>query len=294
MHGAFPPPFDAGSAAVPSKTSGTAAASLLTGVLSFLCFAGFGGALAIALGWIAHGEIERSEGRLSGKGLASAGIALGIANLVVCVVAIGVLVALAVRPDPPRAFSAPTVPPRIAPAPVSPGPNPPSARGAPTPPLADSELPALPSAIGSVAIIDADSTGNGLEPLLRQQLLETQKSGEKVLLWTVAPACQPCTAVGRALPDSRMQRALGKIRLVRADVSALAPELDRLGVPRDTVPGFTLFDDRARPLDHIHGGEWDDDIPANIAPILEKFVRRTLTVRRYPWLRSLRSDEMPL
>src|SRR5690349_21817486 len=84
----------------PQKTSGTATRSLGAGVRSFVCLFGLGGVLAIALGWIAHSEIERSGGRLGGKGLASAGIGLGITNLVATVVGVGVLVALAVRAEP--------------------------------------------------------------------------------------------------------------------------------------------------------------------------------------------------
>ena len=34
----------------------------------------------------------------------------------------------------------------------------------------------------------------------------------------------------------------------------------------------------------LHGrGEWDDDIPVNIAPVLGPFVRGNLTKRREPW-----------
>src|SRR5207344_556029 len=72
----------------PLKTSGTATLALAAGVLSFFCLFGFGGALAIALGWLAHNEIDRSDGRLAGKGLASTGIGLGIANLVFTVVGV--------------------------------------------------------------------------------------------------------------------------------------------------------------------------------------------------------------
>jgi hypothetical protein len=91
-----------------------------------------------------------------------------------------------------------------------------------------------------------------------------------------------------------MQRALSGVHLVRADARNFAPELHTLGVPLDAFPGFTLLDDHGRPLDYIHGGEWGDDIPANIAPILDKFMKRTLAVRRYHWSRPLRDGETPL
>ena len=278
----------------PLKTSGTATLALAAGVLSFFCLVGVGGVVAIALGWIAHGEIERSEGRLAGKGLASTGIGLGIANVIATVVGIGVLVALAVRPDPARALVTPLPPPAL-PAPVAAPPTPPTA-AQPQAEVAEAEpaLPALPARVGKIAIVEAAPGADALESQLLVQLRDSAKAGEQVILWTVTPGCEPCAAVGRALPDARMQRALAKVRLVRADAGSFPGEFQRLGVPIESVPGFTLLDAHAHALDHIHGGEWDADIPANIAPILDRFLRHSLTPRRHPWARPLRDGETPL
>lgn len=277
----------------PLRTSGTATLALAAGVLSFFCLFGFGGALAIALGWLAHGEIERSEGRLAGKGLASTGIGLGIANLVLTVVGVGVLVALAVRPEPPSAVLTPPLhpvpPPIAAPSPPPPKPQAEAVEATPSP-----TLPTLPPHVGKIAIVEVSTGAGTLETQLLQQLAESASAGERVVLWTVSPDCEPCDAVGRALPDARMQRALAKVRLVRADTSIFPRELRSLGIASDIVPGFTLLDGRAHALDHIHGGEWDADIPANIAPILDKFLGHRLTQRRHPWARPLREGETPL
>jgi Domain of unknown function (DUF4190) len=289
-----------GPAAGPVKTSSNASLALAAGVLSFVCLFGFGGALAIALGWMAHGEIERSEGRINGKGLANAGIGLGIANLVVSVVAFGALVAFAVRPDvptatrggpPPPHLITPTRPPSL-PSPVAPPEEPPGLEAEGEAEAELLPLPLLPAQIGKIAIIEAKANA-ALEHQLLAQLAEA-KAGERVVLWTVTSPCEPCAAVGRALPDARMQRALSGVRLVRADAHAFAVDLQKLGVPTEFVPGFTLLDGRAHPIDHIYGGEWDADIPANIAPILDKFVKRTLSARRHQWSRPLREGETPL
>jgi hypothetical protein len=297
MQGAYPGPEYPGQPNGPLKTSGTATLALVAGVLSYFCLFGLGGILAIALGWAAHGEIERSEGRLTGKGLASVGIGLGIMNLVATVVGVGVLAALALRPDAPSTLTGPAVPPVVAP-PLAPPASPTLPAPAPTPSADEAPealaLPTLPPQVGKIAVIEALEGADALEPQLMKQLAESAKAGEHVVLWTVTPGCEPCAAVGRALPDARMQRALSGVRLVRTDVRAFAPELLKLGVPIESVPGFTLLDAKAHPLDHIHGGEWGDDIPANIAPILDKFVRRTLSVRRYQWSRPLRDGETPL
>jgi hypothetical protein len=290
MSGAFREADGWGESRGPLKTSGTATLALAAGVLSFFCLFGLGGVLAIALGWLAHSEIDRSEGRLAGKGLASTGIGLGIANLVFSVVAVGVLVALAFRPEPPSAVLTPRSPAPI-PAPLTaPTPMPTPAEAAEVEP----PLPVLPAHIGKIVIVEAAAGTETLEVQLLAQLQESAKAGEQVVLWTVMPECEPCTAVGRALADARMQRALAKVRLVRVDATSFPGELRRLGVPVEPVPGFTLLDTHAHALDHIHGGEWDADIPANIAPILDKFLRHGLSTRRHPWARPLRDGETPL
>jgi uncharacterized protein DUF4190 len=282
----------------PLKSSGTASLALAAGVLSYFCLFGFGGILAIALGWIAHTEIERSEGRLTGKGRASVGIGLGISNLVLSLVGIGVLVALAVRPDPAPAAAAPLArPPVVAPTPIFP-PGPGSGVENPAPPAevagAEPTLPSLPPHVGKISVVELDAGTGAIEPQLLAQLKDSAAAGEQLVLWTVTVDCEPCAAVGRALPDARMQRALSKVRLLRADAASFPVELRKLGVPIDTVPGFTLLDSHAHALDHIHGGEWDADIPANIAPIMERFVRHSFAARRHPWARPLRDGETPL
>ena len=295
MPGAYGGPDEWGQQKGPLKTSGTATLALAAGVLSFFCLFGFGGVLAVVLGWLAHGEIERSEGRLAGKRLASTGIGLGLANLIFTVVGVGALVALAVRPAPPSAVlappvSAPPIPrPAVVTAPSTPAPSP-QAETADTTPA----LPVLPAHIGRIVIVEAAPGEAALETQLLAQLQESAKAGERLVLWTVTSDCEPCEAVGRALSDARMQRALARVRLVRANAAAFPRELQHLGIAVDVVPGFTLLDARGRVLDHIHGGEWDADIPANIAPILDKFLRHSLTQRRHPWARPLREGETPL
>lgn len=63
------------------QTSGMAIASLVLGILSFICLI-FTGIPAIVLGAIALGKINRSQGQLKGSGLAIAGIATGCVSFV--------------------------------------------------------------------------------------------------------------------------------------------------------------------------------------------------------------------
>ncbi len=73
-----PPGFEQYPAAGPPKTHSKATASLVCGIVGlFLCGVVLG-PVAIYLGNTARREIRASGGRLSGDGLATAGIVLGI------------------------------------------------------------------------------------------------------------------------------------------------------------------------------------------------------------------------
>jgi hypothetical protein len=84
------------------------------------------------------------------------------------------------------------------------------------------------------------------------------------------------------------------VRIVRVDQNEFAVELRHLSIPTDKIPGFSLLGDDNRPLDYVHGGEWDEDVPRNIAPVLEKFVHGTYADRREPWRGGHREDETAL
>lgn len=68
------------------RTSGTAVASLVFGVLSWCALPVIGAILAIVLGHVARGEIRRAPpGTVDGDGFAIAGLILGWAHVVAVV-----------------------------------------------------------------------------------------------------------------------------------------------------------------------------------------------------------------
>ena len=67
-----------------ARTSGTAIASLVFGVLSWFALPFIGALLAIILGHMARGEIRRAPpGTIDGEGMAVAGLVLGWAHIVI-------------------------------------------------------------------------------------------------------------------------------------------------------------------------------------------------------------------
>ena len=114
------------------------------------------------------------------------------------------------------------------------------------------------------------------------------------MLWITAVDCAPCNGVSVALAGRRLQESLAGVRLLRVDAGDFRVELTKLGVPIDVTPGFALIGASGSPTDYVNGGEWDADIPENIAPVLGAFVAGTYKVRRNPWRGPRRGDETAL
>jgi hypothetical protein len=79
-----------------SKTSDTAVASLICGILGWSVLPVVGAVLAIILGHMARDEIHRSNGALGGDTMAALGLAFGYGGLALLAAAIMLVVLLAV------------------------------------------------------------------------------------------------------------------------------------------------------------------------------------------------------
>jgi hypothetical protein len=271
------------------KLNTTAVLALISGVLGF-CFWGIGGIVPIVLGISARAEISRSSER--GGGLAIAGIALGLVNVATLVIAMGIAIAFVARSAP---IAPPTtVSPPIAVAPPTAAPKRPSARPAPSAREVTRERGVRETLLGKVRLVDVDPDSQTLREALAAQVKAAREHQEQALLFVVSPNCLPCNGVALGLSDPHLQMALGGVRLLRVDASDFGPELVTLGIPVNTVPGFALLSDRLTVRDYVHGGEWDADIPENIAPVLGSFVRGKYTARRHPFHEPERPDQTTL
>ncbi len=279
------------------RTNGLALWALVFSVLGFVCMWGVGGLLAIAFGLMARGEIERARGTQRGRGLATSGIVLGSLNLVACIVAVAVGVTWLASPGrhggvakSPPLFAPPSSPvPAPAPTPASSA-APGRAAGA----TASSETGTIVTRVGRVDLVDVGSDVRSLGDELDKQRVLAERSGKKLLLWVVQADCHPCNGVAAALTEPNMQSALEGVRVVRVDPQDFALELRQFNIPIDKIPGFALLGSDQRPTDYVNGGEWDEDVAANIAPVLGKFVRGAYTKRRDPWRGGTREDETAL
>jgi hypothetical protein len=254
----------------------------------------FGAVLAIALGWVARRDIETHRARRRGHRLATVGMALGVVTMlgwavvgtVVAWIAIERANAAPVAGLPPPVKELPS-PPEIG----APGPQATAPSRSPTPPAVQTPKPdtepggAVPKTTvarreGTILVVDVGVSARSLADELTKQMAEAKAAGETVLVMTTRDPCDPCRGVDRSLASPLLQTALSNVRLVRVDLDVFRDDLDQLKMPRQRYPGFFLLAPDLTPRDGIDGGEWDDDIPVNIAPVLGPFVRGRYDKRR--------------
>lgn len=72
QYGSYPPP---------QQSSSLAVISLISGILGWLGLFGLGGIVAVITGHMAMNEINKNMGRLTGEGMAKAGLILGYLNI---------------------------------------------------------------------------------------------------------------------------------------------------------------------------------------------------------------------
>ncbi|MEO7329719.1 MAG: hypothetical protein ABI193_14155, partial [Minicystis sp.] len=222
---------------------------------SALLFGPIGAVVAIGLGWSARRAIDAPGSSLRGRGLATAGLILGVLVLP------SWLVALHAYADDATPVAAAATSPLAAPPRPTPGPR--AATRSQTPAdQGDFVIPQVTreSQVGAITLVDVGVSASSLRDELAKQRAAAATAGETMLVMTLRAPCEPCQGVERALPDARMQAALAKVRLVRVDTTVFRDDLEALRIPHQGIPGFFLLSPDLRPRDGIDGGEWDDDI----------------------------------
>lgn len=145
--------------------------------------------------------------------------------------------------------------------------------------------------IGSLVLVDVSPEIPSLDDELARQRQLARQRGQRVLVWVVVADCKPCGEVERAFGTPELQRALPRARILRLDAGHFPTELARLGVPTDAFPAFVLIGPDGAATDYVHGGEWDEYLPGNIAPVLKSFLEGTYRHRRLPWHGGVHEDE---
>jgi hypothetical protein len=255
--------------------------ALVIGIFGLICF-GAGpvlGMIAVVLGVLGWRQLSRSGGGMRGKLSAAAGMLIGMLAIGLFAGEVAIYLTL-VRPQ--RIAAGSTTKAQEPSAAVSSTADDDSSSAGTTPAEPPSGASTV-TTVGHITVVDVALGVASLSNELRRQHAEATANGEKLLLETTATGCPQCQGIASALSDPRMQTALEHVRLVRVDRDPFEEDLAELEIPSRPLPGFFLLDSDLRVTDAINGGEWDDDIAVNIAPVLGPFVRGTYAKRRSPW-----------
>ncbi|AKT41045.1 uncharacterized protein CMC5_052030 [Chondromyces crocatus] len=271
----FVQPCDASMAPLPR--AGMSAMAVLSVVA--LLLGPVGSVAAMVLGWAARKEIDDAPVVRGGHGLATAGLLLGA----LLTTGWGAALALGAWDLTYAHGKLPAAVESEATEPVATTKVMPESEAASSTPGGSVPQKTTLQRIGDLTVVDVGVDVRTLGEELAKQRAAASELGEKVVVMTTRDPCEPCRGVEQSLTDALMQTALRGVRLVRVDIDVFQEDLDELKIPWNRYPGFFLPALDLTPRDGIDGGEWDDDIPRNIAPVLGAFVRGQFTTRREPW-----------
>lgn len=139
----------------------------------------------------------------------------------------------------------------------------------------------LDQVVGKLHVVTLGVKEPSLAAALTREAAAARAAGREVLVTTTRGSCEPCDGFRASLSHDLMQTALEGSRVVIVDVDVFGDDLDLLGIEHDVLAGFFLLTPGSTPRDAIHGGEWGEDIAANIAPVIGPFVRGKLDHRKF-------------
>jgi hypothetical protein len=250
-------------------------------VLASLFLGPVGAIGGVVMGWAARREITGKPTQRKGHTLATIGMALGLVMTAgwVAAAGVGLWVWQTQRQELAAQTQQPSIP-IVVPDPSSSEPQvPASPRSDPQP---AGSVPKETAVLreGALTLVTVGVSSVSLADALLKQRREAEAAGQTVVVMTTRNPCDPCRGFDAALTDQLMQSALAGVRLVRVDIDVFKDDLDQLRIQRQRYPGFFLLAPDLSPKDGIDGGEWDEDIAVNIAPVLGPFVRGKYTKRR--------------
>ncbi len=109
---------------------------------------------------------------------------------------------------------------------------------------------------------------------LNELIAETYKESKIPILYFYADWCPPCRSFKKSLTDKKVQKSLSNARLIKIDIDVDTDEV-ALKYSVNAIPTYIKVTNEGKILAKINSGEWEEDIPKNIAPVLRKLVNST-------------------
>jgi hypothetical protein len=134
--------------------------------------------------------------------------------------------------------------------------------------------------IGTIPVVEIGVSEPSLSQALLKQAAIAKAEGREVMVNVMSGSCEPCSSQMKALSDPLMQKALSKTRIVRVSVDVFKDDILKQQMRVAPLPWYFLLRADATPRDGINGGEWGEDVAANMAPVLGPFARGELKTRK--------------
>ncbi|MBW2465379.1 MAG: thioredoxin family protein [Deltaproteobacteria bacterium] len=141
------------------------------------------------------------------------------------------------------------------------------------------EAPPEPPRVHSRSV-DLAPGASSLRDQLAAHVREAQADGLVPVAYTHAEWCPPCQAITRYAEDPSMREAFTGVSIAAIDIDRWGrPELGGLGIGPSVPTWYALGEDGGPAGPSITSSSWGEDVPPNMAPVLESFFEE-LGVRR--------------
>ena len=164
---------------------------------------------------------------------------------------------------------------------------PPPAKVIAPPSVKKEPVPVVVPAVPSMGTVTPWSGGSELhlavlvpneQPLAKRLAHEhsvAAKQGRKPYVMVYSDACPPCVSLRNSLNTSQMKEAFRGVHLILLDNEIWETHLDALGMKSGSFPRIHELTDNGQASPRVITGEaWDEDIPKNMAPPLQHFLRQ--------------------
>lgn len=111
---------------------------------------------------------------------------------------------------------------------------------------------------------------------MRKHVETAKEQGLAPFIYYSATWCQPCQAIKKYHNDPAMQAAYQGAYIVEVDADLIYKMLDEELLPEEfhvgSFPTWINLEETGIPGYHlVDGGEWGENIPANMAPVLQSY-----------------------
>lgn len=158
---------------------------------------------------------------------------------------------------------------------LTPNPAPDSSPSAPQPTPTTASQPepeSPPETLPGLTIVRLRPQDGDLTTLLAQEAAKAAALGQSPVVEFDATWCPPCQAIDSALAEQNklMLDAYAGMYIVKLDVDEWGWNIGSFKF--DGIPVYFKLDGNGVPTgEMIDGGAWGEDIPENIAPVMDKF-----------------------